>query len=86
MIWLTWRQARTQTLIALAALTALAVYLVILGLGIHDFHDSRIVGCTADECTAALDLFEDKYKALVALTGVLLIGVPGLLGLFWGRR
>ena len=63
MIWLTWRQSRTQTLIALAVLAALAIYLLILGNGIHDFYDSRIVGCKADNsCQTATDLFRDKVN------------------------
>ena len=85
MIWLTWRQSRTQTLIALAVLAALAIYLLILGNGIHDFYDSRIVGCKADNsCQTATDLFRDKYGDPVILIGALLLGVPGLIGIFWG--
>jgi ABC-type transport system involved in multi-copper enzyme maturation permease subunit len=85
MIWLTWRQSRAQTLIALAVLAALAIYLLILGNGIHDFYDSRIVGCKADNsCQTATDLFRDKYGDPVILIGALLLGVPGLIGIFWG--
>jgi ABC-type transport system involved in multi-copper enzyme maturation permease subunit len=85
MIWLTWRQSRTQTLIALAVLAALAIYLVVLGLGIHNFYDSRIVGCKADNsCQTATELFRDKYGDVVSMVGALLLGVPALIGIFWG--
>jgi ABC-type transport system involved in multi-copper enzyme maturation permease subunit len=84
MIWLTWRQARTQTLAAFAAFALLAIYLVFLGHGIHDFYDGRIVGCTGEACAQAAELFEEKYFDQITLAGVLLIAVPGALGVFWG--
>jgi ABC-type transport system involved in multi-copper enzyme maturation permease subunit len=85
MIWLTWRQSRTQTLIAVAVLAALAIYLLILGTGIHNFYDSQIAGCKADNsCQTANELFRNKYGDQVTLIGALLIGVPGLIGIFWG--
>jgi hypothetical protein len=84
MIWLTWRQSRTQTLIALAVLAALAIYLLIIGNGIHNFYDSRIVGCKTDNsCQTATELFRDKYGDPVTLIGALLLGIPGLIGIFW---
>jgi len=85
MIWLTWRQARAQTLIAVGILTALAIYVVILGLGIQDYYDSNIVGCAADNsCQTATELFRDKYQGSAALTGALLLAIPALIGIFWG--
>jgi ABC-type transport system involved in multi-copper enzyme maturation permease subunit len=85
MIWLTWRQARAQTLTALALLAGLAIYLVVLGLGIHDHHDSRIVDCAADNsCLTAMRIFADRYQAPVALSGALLFAVPAVIGIFWG--
>jgi ABC-type transport system involved in multi-copper enzyme maturation permease subunit len=85
MIWLTWRQARAQTLIAFAMLAALAIYLVVLGLGIHQFYDDQIVGCRTDNsCQTATQLFSDSYGGWVALTGALLLAVPALIGIFWG--
>jgi ABC-type transport system involved in multi-copper enzyme maturation permease subunit len=84
MIWLTWRQARAQTLIAAGALGALAIYLVILGRGIHDYSADNIVGCSGSACAQAIELFSEKYLAQVTLTGLLLIAIPGLIGVFWG--
>jgi hypothetical protein len=85
MTWLTWRQARAQTLAAFGALAVLAIYLVLLGLAIRDFNDGHIVGCAAaNSCEQARHLFEDKYIAQLSLTGALLIGVPGAIGVFWG--
>lgn len=84
MIWLTWRQFRGQTLIALAALALLGGYLIFLGLGIHDFYDTKIVGCQGDDCSIAKDLFREKYEVPMGLIGMLLIGIPAVIGIFWG--
>ena len=84
MIWLTWRQARAQTLAAGAALVVVAIYLVFIGLGIRDFYDTNIVGCTGDACSQAEELFGEKYLDSVTLIGALLIAVPGMIGVFWG--
>ena len=84
MIWLSWRQARVHVLAGVAAVTALAIYLVILGRSIRHFHATRITGCTATACSQAQDLFREKYLDQVTLTGVLLIAVPAIIGVFWG--
>ena len=84
MIWLTWRQFRTQALITLAALAALAAYLVILGRGIHHYYDTEIVGCQGNACSLAQDVFRDKYANPVTLLGLALLVVPAIIGVFWG--
>lgn len=85
MIWLTWRQARAQTLAALGGLAVLAIYLVILGQAIRNFYDAQIVGCTAaNTCAQAETLFGEKYLTQVTLIGGLLVAVPAVIGVFWG--
>ncbi len=84
MIWLTWRQFRTQFLVTTVALAALATYLFFLGRGIHDFYDTQIVGCAGDACANAQNVFEDKYFDKLMLIGAALIGIPALIGVFWG--
>ncbi|MCP2322992.1 ABC-type transport system involved in multi-copper enzyme maturation permease subunit [Hamadaea flava] len=84
MIWLTWRQFRTQATVAVAALAALAIYLVILGNQMRHAYTADIIGCLPEACTAARRDFEDAYGAPVALIGALLLGVPALIGVFWG--
>jgi hypothetical protein len=85
MTWLTWRQARAQTLAGFGGLAVLAIYLVILGLAIRNFYDGRIVGCqAAGNCSQAETLFEEKYLTQVTLIGALLIAVPAVIGIFWG--
>jgi hypothetical protein len=84
MIWLTWRQFRTQAVVALAALSALAIYLVILGYQMRHAYTTDIVGCQPVGCASALHDFEEAYGTQVALIGALLLGGPALIGVFWG--
>ena len=84
MIWLTWRQFRTQAVVAVVALAALAIYLVILGYQMRHAYTTDIVGCLPADCTGVRRDFENAYGAQVALIGSLLLGVPALIGVFWG--
>jgi ABC-type transport system involved in multi-copper enzyme maturation permease subunit len=84
MIWLTWRQFRTQALATLGALAALAIYLVILGQQMRHAYATEIAGCGPADCAAAQHDFEEAYGLPVALIGALLLGVPALIGVFWG--
>ncbi|WP_018215927.1 ABC transporter permease subunit [Salinispora vitiensis] len=84
MIWLTWRQFRAQTLVAAGALALLAIYLIYLGSEIRSFYDTRIANCAEQACyLARLDL-RATYDDAISIMVVLLIAVPGLIGVFWG--
>ena len=83
MIWLTWRQFRTQALVAAGALTLLAIYLIILGVRMRHDYTTDILGCVPANCGNAKDAFYGTYRQ-VSLVGVALIGVPGVIGVFWG--
>ncbi|MET9301397.1 ABC transporter permease subunit [Micromonospora aurantiaca] len=84
MIWLTWRQFRAQMLVAAGALALLALYLVYLGSEIRSFYDTRIATCADQACyLARLDL-RATYDDAISVMVVLLIAVPGLIGIFWG--
>jgi signal transduction histidine kinase len=73
MIWMSWRQFRTQAVIGAAALAVLAIYLVILGFQIrHTYHADGPAGLT------------DRYQVRIYLLDGLLILVPVLVGAFWG--
>ncbi|MFD8749486.1 hypothetical protein ACFV0O_00645 [Kitasatospora sp. NPDC059577] len=85
MIWVTWRQFRTQAIAGAIALGAAAVYLLLLGLNIRGDYDRSLAGCIATGCAPGLvSGFEDTYSTVVTLTDVALMTVPGLLGVFWG--
>ncbi|MGW1192196.1 ABC transporter permease subunit [Streptomyces sp. NPDC002559] len=85
MIWMTWRQFRTQALVGLGALLLLAVYLVVLGGQIHSAYDDTLAHCAnRDACTGPLGAFADRYSLRTDLLGYLLLAVPGAIGVFWG--
>ncbi|MFG1780528.1 ABC transporter permease subunit [Micromonospora sp. NPDC049051] len=83
MIWLTWRQFRTQALVAAAALVAVAIYLVYLAFRIRDDYVD-VLGCQPSDCITARHTFEDTYTGQLSVLGLLLIAAPALIGVFWG--
>src|SRR5438046_3122115 len=85
MTWTTFRQFRTQATIGVIALAAAAIYLTVLGLSIRSSFDGTLAGCMANGCTpAAIEDFTGKYDMIVSITDILLMAVPGVLGVFWG--
>lgn len=84
MIWLTWRQFRAQALVTGGLLAAIAAYLVYLGVASRDDYDTDIVGCAADACPIAIRLFRGDYGDQLGIIGMLLIALPGVIGVFWG--
>ncbi len=84
MTWLTWRQYRAQLYIVAAALAALAVLLLITGLQMASQYHSALAACAANHSCGNLPntLFLGNHT--VGFLVILTIGVPGLLGLFWG--
>ncbi|GAA3703497.1 transporter [Nonomuraea antimicrobica] len=93
MIWLTWRQFRGSAAVTVAALVALAAVLAWTGPRLAADHATGITACTAsgtasgtasEACGRFFDrLFEDYQAPFLAVTLVLLL-LPGLIGLFWG--
>jgi ABC-type transport system involved in multi-copper enzyme maturation permease subunit len=89
MIWLTWRQFRTQALIGLGlAAVVAAVFLATRGSLLAMARDSGYTGCTAD-CDKLASQFLRQvqgsiYGRLLFNGGVLLYLTPALIGLFWG--
>jgi ABC-type transport system involved in multi-copper enzyme maturation permease subunit len=83
MTWLTWRQFRTQAVVAGAGLAVVAIYLLVLGYRMRHAYTTDILGCVPANCATAKRAFTDAYDG-VQLAGMLLLGVPGLIGVFWG--
>lgn len=85
MIWLTWRQFRTQAQVALVAVLLLGTYLVLLGLQIRSRHHSVLAQCRSHgNCPGLLASFTSEFQLQVSLLGYVLLIVPGVLGMFWG--
>ena len=90
MLWLTWRQFRTQALVAAAALAALAVTLVISGIGVRNRSSAAGLGsCHASHSCeqAATNLINELRgpdHVVFIVSAIVLYVVPALIGLFWG--
>ncbi|MEU7603462.1 ABC transporter permease subunit [Streptomyces sp. NPDC041003] len=83
MIWLTWRQYRVQSLVAIAALAVAAMFLVVTGLQMRDLYDSTVAGCQGD-CERARNALVVEYRTLTYYVTSLLLAAPGVIGVFWG--
>lgn len=82
MIWVAWRQFRTQALVTLGLLAAFAALVLVTGLHLRDVYGSLGgVHCrTRNDCTA----LGGHDKAVADLLGPALVAIPALLGMFWG--
>jgi hypothetical protein len=87
MIWLTWRQFRAQSIVALAALVATALVLGITGPHLTHLFRVEIAGCIGQSSgcdNSTLSAFTNTYSFVQRFFGIALIVVPGLVGAFWG--
>jgi ABC-2 family transporter protein len=83
-LWLTVRQFRAQALVAAAGVVVLGVVVALVGA--HVLHDwSSVSGCaTSADCSVASNAFESKYQEIDQWLDVLVLVLPGLIGVFWG--
>jgi len=85
MLWLTWRQFRSQARIGLGAMLLLALYLAWLDHQVHSGYSDTLGHCSGhNSCVGPLAAFADHYSFPVDLLGYLLLAVPGVIGAFWG--
>ena len=85
MIWLTWRQFRTQTVVAAGALAALAVAIAVTGPQLVHLYDTTVATCRAQhDCQLAIPAFTSQDHVLQNLTSLAMQVVPALIGIFWG--
>jgi hypothetical protein len=90
MIWVSWRQHRSQAISAAVLLAALSVYAILLGTSMRTaFGQDGLVSCLARSqgtgCPGAIHAFTDRFgsEVNVAFWSVLLI-LPGLTGVLIG--
>lgn len=86
MTWVSWRQFRPHAVVGAAALAALAVVLGITGVHLahlYTTYKSQAATCHNAACDSLRSQFLDNYRH-VRLLGSVLIGVPAVIGIFWG--
>ena len=84
MIWVSWRQQRTEALIAAGILAVLAVVLIPTGIEMaHAYDHDGLSAChgqtTSESCGQAVGTFTARFESLSNLLGWLTL-VPGLVG------
>ena len=80
-----WLQSRTQMLVALAGLVAVAAVALITGPHLVGLYDTTVATCKAhNDCQTATTAFLGHDNTLRTWLGILVIVVPGLVGVFWG--
>ena len=91
MIWLSWRQFRTQAIVAGCVLAAFAIALLATGFGLsHAYTSSGLPGCQSHgTCPQAIHSFmiqlHASVYAFVFYIGIVLIyGGSAVIGAFWG--
>src|SRR5713226_5612639 len=90
MIWVSWRQQRSEAIACLGLLCALAVYAIVLGLSMRNsFSQNNLATCLAHSqgagCPNSVATFDNSFGSLVNIGfwAVLLL-LPGLIGIVVG--
>lgn len=85
MIRFAWLQSRTQTLVAIAGLAIVAVCLVLTGPGLVHLYNTMISPCAAQGCSeTTINAFLHSHKEIRDWLDILVLVVPGIIGVFWG--
>ncbi|GAA0548353.1 ABC transporter permease subunit [Actinomadura livida] len=85
MIWLTLRQFRLQGAVVFAGLAVLGAALLITGPGLADEYAAGTASCATDNaCEEFARQFVIKHQALYGALLAIVVGLPGLVGVFWG--
>jgi hypothetical protein len=85
MIWLTWRQFRTQTVAAAGLLAVLAIAFAATGPQLAHLYDTTVATCHAQhDCQNAINAFQSRDSFLQSLIRLVMLAAPALIGIFWG--
>jgi hypothetical protein len=82
MIWVAWRQFRTQALVTLILLAAFAVLVLVTGLHLRDIYNS--LGGAHCGVRGDCGALTGHDTTLPDVLGPTLLAIPALLGMFWG--
>lgn len=85
MIRFTWRQFRNVAVGSIGALVVVAVILAITGPHLVHLYDTTIRNCEAQhDCSEVTQAFLQTDRSLYSWLGIIVIVVPGIIGVFWG--
>jgi hypothetical protein len=86
MIRFAWLQSRTQALVAIAGLAAVAVVLLITGPDLTSLYATIIRPCAerGDCSQTTIASFLQNHREIRIALDILVIVVPGIIGVFWG--
>jgi hypothetical protein len=85
MIRLTLRQFRTQAVVAFAGLIVVVLVAGITGPHLVNLYDTTVANCSShNDCSTAGIDFVNNNSTLMRWLGILVIVVPGIIGIFWG--
>jgi ABC-type transport system involved in multi-copper enzyme maturation permease subunit len=90
MIWLTWRQFRTQAVVVAAGLSAFAILLLVTGPHLVTMYRASALASCHSGCGAQASDFlttvnsAAPYHLVYLLGALLIILLPAVIGLFWG--
>jgi hypothetical protein len=80
-----WRQFRAQAIIGALALLVVGVVIAITGPHLFHLYDTEIKGCKAlHDCSSVNAAFAQNDRTLRTWLGILVIALPGVIGIFWG--
>jgi hypothetical protein len=83
-IWLAWRQFRTQGLIVAGILTVLGIALALDGSHLAHLYKTTVATCAQhNDCSSVTQNFQAQAKWNHSLDALMLV-VPALVGAFWG--
>jgi hypothetical protein len=85
-IWLAWRQLRTQAAIVFGGLALLAVFVLYSGLRLRHFYATSGVKTCAKlgDCDVVVNAFTSRYGWQQTLLALLVLFLPAVTGVFWG--
>jgi hypothetical protein len=80
-----WMQARFQAVSAAGALVVVAIVLLITGPHLVHLYDTTVATCQSHaDCPTATSSFLQVDHTLATWLDVLVVAVPGIMGIFWG--
>jgi hypothetical protein len=85
MIRLSWRQLKGQVAFCTAALVVVAIVAAITGPHLVHLYDTSVTTCAAHgDCSTATTAFLENDATLRSWLGILVVVLPGIIGIFWG--